>query len=450
MMTLASFRSFNFFEKFMGVRKTVSRQIYQIRVGGFKVLLKKANRALFFMFACMLSIPPVLLIRLLHPFIKIRLVWMDAGRIGHFDRADVYLAYKKNGVFASGIFDIIYFVRSTGIIANEFYYKMWKRELHPAPLVLGPILEIIDKTNKRIPGRKVIYHWNRAPFTSDINIAINNRTTENILQQIASPISFTRDEQISAEKMMVELGIPKNKQFICFHNRDSAYTESLKMDRDWSYHDYRDSDVYNYIPAVEEMTRRGYIAIRMGSQVEKSLDIDNPNIIDYASSGKQSDFIDIYLAANCRFFILSDTGLSNPPEVFRKPILYVNNFFFALLYRLSVQNSIFIFKKYYLIQEERILTFAEIIDTDLLYCGSGFELKKRGIRVIENTKEEIAAATLEMESRLTGHWIPRNEDEKLQTSFWSLFPTELSKSPDCRIGAQFLRENCDLLKTTSS
>ena len=432
--------------------KFLDKQVTQIRQGGVKVLYRKFIQAikiviqLFFMLA---SIPLVLLIRLLHPVIKVRFIWLDAGRIGHFDNVNVYLARKINGEFPSNILDIVYFTVSTGQVSNEQYLKMWRRVLHTPPLIFGYLLESIDKINESLPGKKTIYHG-RKQFTSDRNKAINNKITESILRHVDSPISFTSDEHILGGKLLSELGVPRAKEFICFHSRDSAFLESLKLDRYWGYHDFRDSNIRKYLPAVEEIAKRGYYALRMGSHVKESLDVDNPMIIDYASNGSHSDFLDIYLSTNCRFFIISDTGLSNPPEVFRKPIVYVNDFLFALLYRLSIRNCIFIFKKYYLIQEERFLTYAEIAKTDLLYFSSGHEIKKRGIEVVENTQEEILAATIEMEERLSGIWVTKKEDEELQMRFWSLLPTGLSKSPNCRIGAQFLRDNSELLEIPSN
>jgi len=85
--------------------------------------------------------------------------------------------------------------------------------------------------------------------------------------------------------------------------------------------------------------------------------------------------------------------------------------------------------------------------TDLLYCCSGFEFKKRGIEIVENTQEEIFAATNEMEERLSGTWVTKKEDEALQAQFWSLLPSKLLKSPNCRIGAQFLRDNREMLNS---
>ena len=429
--------------------KYLTRQVTQIQQGGVKVLYRKIRLVTERLFFNLASIPFVLLIRLLQPVIKVRFILIDAGRIGHFETANVYLARKKNGEFPSGILDIVYFDISTGQVANEQYLKMWKRALHPTPLIFSRLLKSIDKLNERLPGEKIIYHPGRVQYTSDHNKAINNEITENILRHVDSPISFTPDEQVLGKKLLFELGIHDDKQFICFHSRDSAYLDNLKIDRDWRYHNFRDSNICNYLPAVEEMTKRKYYAVRMGSHVKQSLDVDNPKIIDYATNGRRSDFLDIYLSANCRIFLLSDTGLSNPPEVFRKPIVYVNDFLFALLHRASVRNGLFIFKRFHSLKEKRYITFHEILSLK----NDGFEynfnkqIDKGEIYVVDNTPDEILSVTIEMDERLKGTWETNEEDEALQAQFWSLLPSNLLKSPNCRIGAQFLRDNREMLNS---
>lgn len=426
-------------------KKFLARQVTQIRQGGTKVFFNKVLILIWIvirLFFNLISLPFVLLIRLLHPVIKVRFIKLDAGRIGHFDMAHIYWARKENGEFDSDIFDIVYFhVSRDYTVANVQYLKMWRRTLITTPMFFSYFLASIQKMNEILPGKKSIYYGDR--IDQEFH-NINYRITESILRHVGPPISFTSDEDILGKNLLLELGIPEKKQFICFHSRDNRYLETFKFKRDWSYHDFRNSNIYNYLPAAEEMTKSGYYAIRMGSQVKESFEVDNPQIIDYASNGNHSDFLDIYLLANCRLLIISDTGLSNPPEVFRKPIVYVNDFLYALLYRLSVQDCIFIFKKYYLIREKRFLTYAEIAKSNLLFCGLGFEFKKRGIEVVENTQEEIIAATIEMEERLLETWVTKKEDEELQKQFWSLLPKYVLKSPNCRIGTQFLRDNREL------
>ena len=51
-----------------------------------------------------------------------------------------------------------------------------------------------------------------------------------------------------------------------------------------------------------------------------------------------------------------------------------------------------------------------------------------------------------MDERLKGTWQTTEEDEELQQRFWSLFkPSELNQVFLSRIGAEFLRQNRELL-----
>ena len=65
--------------------------------------------------------------------------------------------------------------------------------------------------------------------------------------------------------------------------------------------------------AAEKLADCGYQLLRMGSAVGKKIDTTHPGIIDYAISGKRTDFLDIYLSANCRFFISSGSGIDSVP-----------------------------------------------------------------------------------------------------------------------------------------
>ena len=75
--------------------------------------------------------------------------------------------------------------------------------------------------------------------------------------------------------------------------------------------------------------------------------IVNPKLIDYANNGMRTDFLDIYLSAKCKFIICSDTGMSFPAEVFKRPLVYVN-WTACLMLPLYALNALIIFKKFYL------------------------------------------------------------------------------------------------------
>ena len=50
------------------------------------------------------------------------------------------------------------------------------------------------------------------------------------------------------------------------------------------YHNYRDMDIKDFIPSVNELTEKGYFALRMGKKVQAKLEIDNVKFIDYAKA----------------------------------------------------------------------------------------------------------------------------------------------------------------------
>ena len=79
-------------------------------------------------------------------------------------------------------------------------------------------------------------------------------------------------------------------------------------DRDFSYHDYRDSDPSTYLGACEWLASLGIYTLRMGATVGTKFSHDSELIIDYANSSIRSDFMDIYLGANCLFCISQGTG----------------------------------------------------------------------------------------------------------------------------------------------
>ncbi|MDP1808718.1 MAG: TIGR04372 family glycosyltransferase, partial [Actinomycetota bacterium] len=204
--------------------------------------------------------------------------------------------------------------------------------------------------------------------------------------------------------------------------------------------------IENYIPAVAELTRRGCFAFRMGAVVNRPLEQTNPMIIDYAANGSRTDFLDIYLAAKCRFFIGDTAGIYAVPAIFRRPIAFAN--FIPLEHAHTWgQNDLFIPKLLWLRGESRFLTFKEIFDNGIGRFLEADQYERMGIDSIENTPEDIAALVVEVDERLRGTWKSTPEDEELQRRFWSLFnPSELhGEKMVSRIGADFLRTYRDLL-----
>jgi len=416
----------NLWNKFVAL---VGRQATEIQNGGWPILLRKLAKVP----VMLVALSVVLLIRLLRPALVVRFRRLRYDRIGHFAaNTEVYLCERDAGL-AGGpkrSIDIFY---CYGPVCNEQLRHMWGRVLRMWP---GALADPVDRLNRLLPGGDAhVVAW-RDDHARDIH---------NLLDRCPAHLSFLPEEELKGRACLKAMGVPEGAKFVCFHARDSAYLESTDPGIDCRLHNYRDSDINNYVLAAEELTRLGYYAIRMGAVVKQALQVTDDRIIDYATNGHRSDFMDIYLGAHCAFFISSGTGIDAIPEVFRRPYAFVS---LVPLEYASTWNSdhIFIPKKYWLVNEGRFMTFLEIITSGAGRFLWSEQYAARGIELIENRPDEIAALAMEMESRLKGTWDATEEDEELQHRFWSVYPrSELHGRIVSRIGTDFLRENKELL-----
>lgn len=405
----------------------ILNQFRQVHKEGLPILFNKLRRFPLLI----LAIPIVFLVRILRPILVVRFRHLYSERIGHFALdTEIYLCERDAGIHGQRILDIFYFLDYFSI-SNAQLKKMWGRTLH-----IWSFARWIAQVNSYLPGsKKHIIQFRRH----------QDRDIHGLLAYTQPHLSFTPEEERIGFNALRKLGIPQEYNFICFYARDSSYLDITFPDTNWGYHNYRNDNIHNFIPAAEELTRRGYFAIRMGTTVKDALKITNPRIIDYALKGR-SDFLDIFLGAKCQFCLYNPAGLSAIPMIFRRPIVFVDCIPLEYVVTYS-SNSLFIPKKLWLQKDKRFLTFREILDSGIGRFLYTEQYEKSGIEVVQNTPEEITAVAIEMDERLKGNWQTTREDEELQQRFWSFFkPSELNQVFLSRIGTEFLRQNINLLE----
>ena len=383
----------------------------------------------------------VLVIRLIRPWLLVRWSTLQSSRIGHFSlNTEVYYCEREAGInLPSQRYVDCFFMDQ--VIANKQLANMWKRVLHIWPNWTRSPIYLANWLN---PGKANHILPDRIEGDRDIH---------NLVDHCPPHLNFNSKETDRGEAGLHMMGIPTGVPFVCLMVRDSAYLDTHSPNQDWSYHNYRDSDIQNYVLAAEELANRGYFVIRMGAVVRESMKSCHPRIIDYATNGMRSDFMDIYLSAKCEFCISGVAGFDAVPFIFRRPIVWVN---FVPLGYLPASGAQFmgITKHYYSLHKGRNLTFKEIFAN-----GTGFYLRtsdyeSKGVQMIENTPEEIRDVVVEMAERLKNTWQAQEDDEALQRKFWDIFPSNARSSDGSllhgkilsRFGAAFLRENSELLE----
>ena len=346
-----------------------------------------------------------IMLRIVSKVIPIRFCWIITPRIGHM-AANFELMYTTLLVNQAqgGKRGITIWIPSQEHVCNRFLFKLIKRQVFVIPRWFWII---IHRLNLIFPGGSII----------DLG-AGTDRDVNNLLDRTPPTLKFSDVEIRKGNRFLESLGLPKGARFVCLNIRDSSYLASTYPQNDWSYHDYRDSSIINYVPAAEELTRRGYYVFRMGAVVDRPFLSQNPMIIDYAFNGMRTEFLDIFLAANCTFCISTLSGFDSVPFSFRRPIVYVNVAPIGWLQTYSTK-FLLLAKTHVWSLDKTTLTFDEIMRAGVAFASSSSEFSKAGIELIENSPEQICKAVVEMDDRINNTISDSPMYNAASDQFWS-------------------------------
>jgi putative glycosyltransferase (TIGR04372 family) len=241
-------------------------------------------------------------------------------------------------------------------------------------------------------------------------------------------------DRLRGREALTAIGVPAGAEFVCLHAREGGYLR----ERTDSHHRQKNVDVESYLEAVETIVARGCWVVRMGDPSMKRLPpLDG--VVDYAHSAAKGDWLDVFLAASCRFWLGSNSGLYMLAENFGVPVAMANAVPHS--YRIWGQANVVIFKLYQSKPLGRLLTFGESLAPGLFHAQ---DLDPNGIRAIDNTPEEIAELASEMLDRTAGTAVYGAADEERQRRYDALtpyYPFGISS----RIGREFLRRHEHLI-----
>ncbi len=412
---------------YLSMLNTIKRKII--------VLVKYILNGILFILLLPYTILALLIIRSLAPFILIRLGWIASWRIGHYaGNLDMYLCEQSNNLVKA--LDIWCERTAT---CNTQLTIVFKRVINILPKFLVYPVYIL---NNFIPGGDK----HNIPLPACIDRDVNNLIS-NVCS--SSNVWLTKDEEEKGKKELLKLGINPKDKFVCLIVRDSAYLEKQKQDShsgvDWSYHDYRDTEIDDYKLAAQYLVEQGYYVIRMGVTVNKPFVCDSDKIIDYAYENMRTDFMDIYLGLKCHFCISTSTGYDAIPSLFRRPLVIVNNPHIEYIYSFH-PKTITIFKKVFNIDTGESLSIKNILDNGIGRFDQTNQFIESGIELVDNTPEEIRDAVVEMVLRLdkdwSDHWYDENVKDRID-QFYSA--SQLNGKILSRFGTKFIKENIYLI-----
>jgi putative glycosyltransferase (TIGR04372 family) len=232
-------------------------------------------------------------------------------------------------------------------------------------------------------------------------------------------------------RLLRELGVPEGLWFVGLHVRE------LKDPK----RDVRNANITTYRAAIEEIARRGGWVLRMGDPSMRPLPPWS-NTIDYVHSGKREDWMDVFLWAEGRFFIGTGSGPQLIPQTFGKPVAIAN--WGPLGSIVCTKDAILLPKQYWFEKERRYLTLRERMSLDYGFRESIEALAEMGIRVVDNTPQELRELVIEMMERLEGRYSETDEEREMQTCFAELATTH--EAYPAKIARAFISRYPDLLR----
>lgn len=324
----------------------------------------------------LIFLPLLLLLHLISPVLLIRIGGIRSDRIGHLalDLELCLCSEAKNAKLLPRRINLFYV---NPPVSNDYLLKLWKKKILFIPRYFLYPLDMSIKNFR---------FFQKHNFFNLVNL--HGHTNLSILDNSIPTLSFTSSEIKQGQNLLQQLGISADQQFVCLAVRDGRYLNEFLPQKNWSYHDFRDSNIQDYLQMAEYLTQKGFFVIRMGKFVQQELKTSNPMIIDYANSLLRSDFADVYLFANCTFCISTSTGMDALASLFRRPVGLVN---VVNIQSVASGSIIKLFqpKSFFDIRLNRELNFKEISTKNLFYFSESSKFLENGIVLKENSPEEL-------------------------------------------------------------
>jgi putative glycosyltransferase (TIGR04372 family) len=360
----------------------------------------------------------VFLLLLLSKLITVKVHYIYNSRIGHF-ATNTELSYLTTQVSPNkfGLRPLHLFFFRSKKSTNLFLETLWRRKLRILPHDLG---WLIYDLAKRLPMSKVAAQ--STPVDGD-----------GLLGATKPTLSFNPSELAEGQIFLRKLGLNPNDKFICLNVRDEVFLRESEVigwtkNRDWSYHNYRDSDISTYVAAAEALAEMGYTVFRMGALVKDPLVSKHPRVIDYATNGMRTEFLDIFLGAHCTFCISTGSGWDSVPTIFRRPILFVN--MLPIFSPSASTLPIMLYPKLLMNQGSLTsLSLADLTQRNLATPLNTAAYADAGVEIRDLSSEELVEAVTEMAQRVEGIFVETPEQKEMQAKLKHILSTHPKLQP---------------------
>ena len=365
------------------------------------------------------------------PWRRVRIGILPVDEIGPLTRNPHHYLWMRSKEAPSRTWDVWVFKPGT-FVCNAFLVEKWRSEIRVSSSWLtwwaAQILLHIGGEKFSIPLER---SWSKLPS-----------------RQFDFRLGLNRSEESTFDESLTQLGITDLNRVVTLCVRDPAYkaayrNEVLPVDLKESYRNHPISDFEN---VARELVGHGFTVVRMGVAVSEPFLPGVPGVVDYASTGRRTELVDIGLMSRSLLCISTSLGIDQVAAMAGKSRCSVNHLSYHSACNFYLWDHL-TFQRILDVNDGRELSLIEALGYASIANFRGSEdLRREGLVTIRNSPEEIRDVALEA---LQYQLQPRalsGENLRRQKRFWEILerhagiePLPLERRP--RIGSEFLRNN---------
>ncbi len=354
--------------------------------------------------------PLLLFIFLVRRFLIIRFCPLTSGRIG--DSITDFVEHDLSKYLPKSVTAryMTFYYFETRTFPNSFWKNYMKRNL----CISGEWARQVDFWIKKLKFMSM-HHLNTT--------STNSRDVNGHIAKINYELTFTPQEDGFGKNWLVQNGWKEGQKIISLHIRDETFllenpvNAPLPGDDRWSYHNFRNSDIESYVPAINWLIEKGFFVIRMGRLAKQKATISDSSFVDLPFLTKVDDFLDIWLIAKSCAHIGTYSGIDHAAVVNRLPILFLNALPLAEIF--SYTKMMWVPKTLLWKFSNEKMLIREHLESAWLH-RSEYYLEK-GIAIVDLSATEVLSYVKEFILWLERDFVIDYKDLALVEQFWAVF-----------------------------
>lgn len=175
-----------------------------------------------------------------------------------------------------------------------------------------------------------------------------------------------------------------------------------------SSEDLRNRKVQEMVPAMIELTRRGFNVVRLTSRSKDLISDQSRNLLDWQVQQNGVSGDELVLISGASFVVSTLTGGDCLALAYRKPVLYLDSLRFYLMF-LGTELATFQVARFMDGASGATLTLADLLSRNLGWFGDQRELTGAGVNVVKSTPAEIREYVVEYLQMLRAGLSPEQE-----------------------------------------